>query len=43
MIGRINEKEYIFNTLNGDFIFETKNWFIYVIYNTLILQNSFIN
>jgi hypothetical protein len=23
MIGRINEKEYIFNFLSGDFIFET--------------------
>jgi hypothetical protein len=26
MIGRVNDKEYIFNTLNGEFIFETKNW-----------------
>ncbi len=27
MIGRVNDKEYIFNTLNGEFIFETKIWF----------------
>lgn len=26
MIGRIKDKEYIFNTLNGEFVFETKNW-----------------
>lgn len=26
MIGRIEDKEYIFNTLTGEFIFETKNW-----------------
>ena len=26
MIGRVNDKEYIFNSLNGEFVFETKNW-----------------
>jgi len=25
MIGRLRDKEYIFNSLNGDFVFETKN------------------
>ena len=31
MIGRIKDKEYIFNTLNGEFIFETRNWwYIYL-------------
>ena len=36
MIGRLNEKEYIFNQLSGEFIFETKNWLHFNFYKNII-------